>query len=164
AWLPLVSAGETAVVWTIQKMAELMPSTASLETKLEEAQRVADSFAEKMCEPKAISKVRQKRLASREQLRCLGHILSLLDLKLKKPVDALRPVSLNEHEQRMLEDGVPFLWNSVTGASEWDLCGPESVDGSLRVVLQPDEGSPMYCCYRFLASRGFKINLIRDEL
>ena len=114
--------------------------------------------------PKAISKVRQKRLASREQLRCLGHILSLLDLKLKKPVDALRPVSLNEHEQRMLEDGVPFLWNSVTGASEWDLCGPESVDGSLRVVLQPDEGSPMYCCYRFLASRGFKINLIRDEL
>ena len=31
-------------------MAELMPSTASLETKLEEAQRVADSFAEKMSE------------------------------------------------------------------------------------------------------------------
>ena len=196
ARLPLVSVQNTAVVWAIQKMGDLQPSTVSLDAKLEEAQRVADGFAERMAEmdpkksqklqclgssmflqlcacfpafvlqlrPKALSKVRQRRLASREQLRALGHVMDLLQTNLRKPEHVLRPLNVTEKEVRLFHDGLPFLWNPETGDAEWDVAGSESLETSLRLIIQPDEGSPMYCCYRFLAARGFKINLIRDEL
>ena len=47
-WVPVVGANELAVAWTVQRMADLLRSDVTDDVKLEEAQLVADSMAEKM--------------------------------------------------------------------------------------------------------------------
>ncbi|CAE7690194.1 unnamed protein product, partial [Symbiodinium necroappetens] len=73
-WSPILFCGRAAACMPLQRMSDLLASTASVETKLQEAQRAADSFAELSSaaqavgqkKPKAISTIRQKKLAARE--------------------------------------------------------------------------------------------------
>ena len=45
-WLPLVSVDKTVAPWVLQRLSDLLPSTASTETKMEECQRLADQAAQ----------------------------------------------------------------------------------------------------------------------
>ena len=56
-------------------------------------------------------------------------------------------------------DDRSYRCNTKSGESEW-LC----VDAKLlRVVLQGDQGGPLYSGYQFLAGAGFPVSFIRDE-
>ena len=181
----------------LQRMSDLLASTASVETKLQEAQRAADSFAELSSaaqavgqkkklllgskektvpisclllplahssrRPKAISTIRQKKLAAREQLQALLHTLNMLDLELKLPEHGLHAADTANGEVRISSPDGCFLWNANTGHAVWDKILEDDLQ-DLRVVLSPDEGSSMFCCYAFLAGNGFRVGWCRDEL
>ncbi|CAE7596873.1 unnamed protein product [Symbiodinium sp. CCMP2456] len=195
-WSPVLFCGRAAACMPLQRMSDLLASTASVETKLEEAQRAADSFAEltsaaqavgqkkkllfgrkekTSCEchvlfssessprPKAISTIRQKKLAAREQLQALLHTLNMLDLELKLPEHGLHAADTANGEVRITSPDGCFLWNANTGQAVWDKIMEADLK-DLRVVLSPDEGSSMFCCFAFLAANGFRVGWCRDEL
>ncbi|CAE7331982.1 unnamed protein product [Symbiodinium microadriaticum] len=170
-WSPIVFCGRAAACMPLQRMSDLLASTASVETKLQEAQRAADSFAELSSaaqavgqkKPKAISTIRQKKLAAREQLQALLHTLNMLDLELKLPEHGLHAADTANGEVRISSPDGCFLWNANTGHAVWDKILEDDLQ-DLRVVLSPDEGSSMFCCYAFLAGNGFRVGWCRDEL
>ena len=49
-WAPILVVGDLVVPFALQRLSELLPSTAPLATKLEEAQNLCDSLAAKMLE------------------------------------------------------------------------------------------------------------------
>ena len=113
--------------------------------------------------PKMLKKIKQDRLAAREHLRALGQTLSILGLELQLPEHNLRPLNLEIREQRLFTNGSAYLWSAETGSAHWDTVRPAS-GSELRLTLQPDEGSPMFCTCQFLQAKGFRILFCRDEL
>ena len=113
--------------------------------------------------PRALGKIRQKRLAAREQLRCIGHTLSILEVELLLGTRRLRPRDCTQEERRLVVDGKAFLWNPQTGSSTWDALVPQDLL-EFRLVLAPDEGSSLFCEFSWLAAAGFRVNFLRDEL
>ena len=116
--------------------------------------------------------IRQQRLASREQLKAVGHTLQMLylDFKSLMPADAsrLRPV-VPGVEVRVKETGTPaYVFNTNTGEAKWDTIHckrPDVCDsGHVRLVLEPDEGGPLFCAFNYMATRGYAVGFIRDEL
>ncbi|CAE7820525.1 unnamed protein product [Symbiodinium sp. CCMP2592] len=197
-WVPIISIGQKAMAWTLQRLSDLLPSTADHETKLRESQAVADTLAAKMlssddkaatmsklhlgrtpkdnaacailfclarfCRPKTIGKLRQQKLAAREHLKAVLHVVSLLDLQLQPPSPLLRPVKHEQHERRDYYDGRAYITDQTTGAAVWNDIPVEQAPGLVRIVLCPDEGSPLYSGFQFLAQRGLPLALLRDEL
>eukprot|EP00439_Symbiodinium_sp_Y106_P052841 s684_g7.t1 len=153
-WSPILFCGRAAACMPLQRMSDLLASTASAETKLQEAQKAADSFAEltnaaqavgqRKKLPKAISTIRQKKLAAREQLQSLLHTLNMLDLELTLPEHQLRAADAANGEIRISSAEGHFLWNANTGHAVWDKILEDDLK-DVRVVLSPDEGSSMFC-------------------
>ena len=197
-WVPIISIGQKAMAWTLQRLSDLLPSTADHETKLRESQTVADTLAAKMlssddkaatmsklhlgstakdnaacsklfclarfCRPKTVGKLRQQKLAAREHLKAVLHVVSLLDLELQPPCPLLRPVKHEQHERREYYDGRACITDQRTGAAVWNDIPVEQARGLVRIILCPDEGSPLYSGFQFLAQRGLPLTLLRDEL
>ncbi|CAE6956521.1 unnamed protein product [Symbiodinium sp. CCMP2592] len=177
-WSPIGFAGRVAAALPLQRLSALAISTASVQTKMQEGQKIIDKFAEtgenqaklkKMhlgstkTRPKAISSIRQKKLSAREQMRACMHVLSVLDLELLVGDSFLRPLDAQKGEKRMVEDGKAWLWDPSTGEAAWDCLTPRH-QSNLRLVLAPDEGSTLWSAFTFLASQSFKVNFVRDEL
>ncbi|CAE7242670.1 unnamed protein product [Symbiodinium microadriaticum] len=179
-WSPIGYAGRVAAALPLQRLSALAVSTVSVQTKMEEGQKIVDKFAETAAEgkqakvkkmhlgsikirPKAISKIRQKKLSAREQMRACMHVLSVLDLELLVGTVVLRPLDPARGEKRMVEDGKAWLWDPATGEASWDCLTPRH-QSHLRLVLAPDEGSTLWAAFTFLASQNFKVNFVRDEL
>ncbi|CAE7946240.1 unnamed protein product [Symbiodinium sp. KB8] len=168
-WSPIVFCGRAAACMPLQRMSDLLASTASVETKLQEAQRAADSFAELSSaaqavgqkkklllgskektvpisclllplahssrRPKAISTIRQKKLAAREQLQALLHTLNMLDLELKLPEHGLHAADTANGEVRISSPDGCFLWNANTGHAVWDKILEDDLQASMDDVL-----------------------------
>ena len=87
-----------------------------------------------------------------------------MNLDFAVPEHPLRPLEPGM-EVRAWHDGRPFLYRTDTGTATWD--GPDlQGDGSsdhLRIVLQPDEGGPLYSAYQFLLSKHVAVHFLRDE-
>ncbi|CAE7299579.1 unnamed protein product, partial [Symbiodinium sp. KB8] len=179
-WSPIGYAGRVAAALPLQRLSALAVSTVSVQTKMEEGQKIVDKFAETAAEgkqaklkkmhlgsikirPKAISKIRQKKLSAREQMRACMHVLSVLDLELLVGTDVLRPLDPVRGEKRIMEDGNAWLWDPATGEASWDCLTPRH-QSHLRLVVAPDEGSTLWAAFTFLASQNFKVNFVRDEL
>ncbi|CAE7513660.1 unnamed protein product, partial [Symbiodinium natans] len=158
-FVPIIAVDETVVCWVLQKMSDLNASTAATDVKLEELQKVTDHISAKMIEkesvktttsklPKTLAKIRQQRIASKEQLRALMHVLSLCDVTLRMPEISLDAVNPAENERRDKYKGRPFITNLSTGQSRWI----SAMDGDdyNRLVLSPDEGGPLYTAWRFV--------------
>ena len=107
-----------------------------------------------------LSRIRQKRTASRDQLRAVLQNLDLLGLEWSRPARLLRPVAANEERVRGL-DGA-FVWNRSSGEARWD--SVDEASEHLRVTLCPDEGPTLYSAYQFALANGMATMLIRDEL
>ncbi|CAE7582444.1 unnamed protein product, partial [Symbiodinium sp. CCMP2456] len=174
-WVPIISIGERALAWTLQRLPDLLPATADHESKLRESQTVADTLAVKMLQsddkaatmsklPKTIGKLRQQKLAAREHLKAVLHVVSLLELHLQPPTPLLRPVNPQQLERREYYDGRAYITDERTGAAIWNDIPVEQAPSLVRLVLCPDEGSPLYSGYQFLAQRGLPLALLRDEL
>ncbi|CAE7354990.1 unnamed protein product, partial [Symbiodinium microadriaticum] len=171
-WSAVVYAGRCAASMPLQKLADLQTSTASVSTKLDEAQKVADNWASNVAQgreasaqklPKTLSRIKQKKLAAREQLRCVLHVLDILGLELLLPTTRLRPIDLSAGEQRIARKNQHFLWSKDNGEASWDAITDASRQ-DLRLILAPDEGSSLYCSFAWMASAGFPVILLRDEL
>ena len=113
--------------------------------------------------PRTMSKIRQKRLAARDHLRALGHIMSQLDLEFSVPLNPLRPVQ-PETEIRGVHAKGPFISSVADGSSSWDFVASETDSKHPRIVICPDEGSQMFSAWQFLLSRNVRVHLCRDEL
>lgn len=116
-----------------------------------------------MPRPKTLSRIKQKKLAAREQLRCVLHVLDILGLELLLPTTRLRPIDLSAGEQRIARKNQHFLWSKDNGEASWDAITDASRQ-DLRLILAPDEGSSLYCSFAWMASAGFPVILLRDEL
>lgn len=87
----------------------------------------------------------------------------MLDLELTLPEHQLRAADAAKGEIRISSAEGHFLWNANTGHAVWDKILEDDLK-DVRVVLSPDEGSSMFCCFAFLAGRGFRVGWCRDEL
>ena len=109
-----------------------------------------------------LSRIKQKRLSAREELKAVLHTLSLAGLELccERP---LRPRDTSQQETREWQGGRPFLCHPTSGEAEWDVL--QALEKKkLRVVLSPDEGGPLWAAFMWLNTKGCKVNFIRDEL
>ena len=113
--------------------------------------------------PKTLGKIRQRKLVARDHVRALGHTLVQMQLDLRIPSSPLRAV-LPTEEARCKHNGRPFRWSFLTGAATWEDVYMEQDPSTPRVVLSPDEGSPMFSAFVFMATKGCLVHLARDEL
>ncbi|CAE7244854.1 unnamed protein product, partial [Symbiodinium sp. CCMP2592] len=145
--------------------------TVSDTVKMKEAQRVADNFAAQSVEPnpgrnkklpKVLGLIRQRRLAAREEVQAVMHILSLAGLDFRLSERQLRPPDLRNGEIRLTDASLgPMLWHTESGAVQWDAVLPEDLQ-ELRLVLAPDEGGPLWAGFQWLAKRGYRISFLPD--
>ena len=119
--------------------------------------------------PKTLARIREERLAAKEQMKAVNHILQQLNLDFDEfiPEAPLRPIdALSEKRRSYFDDKGflrPFVVNTETGASRWD--EPISAEkGHKRLTLCPDEGSSLYTVYQYLSGQGFAVHLNRDSL
>ena len=87
------------------------------------------------------------------------HSLELLELELQPPQQTLAGARPQEHLTVERYGNWCFRCNTQSGESEW-LCLDKKV---LRLVLQGDQGGPLYSGYQYLAVKGFAVSFIRDE-
>ncbi|CAE7218603.1 unnamed protein product [Symbiodinium sp. CCMP2592] len=174
-WLPLLSVQGVLSVGTLQRLSTLLPSTATAEEKQQVAAMVADSRSStimadpnkkaELKKPKALSAIKQDRLSSRQELKALMNILSHVGISMedcwpRHPLVAANP----ERESRILHKvgalSLAYIFDRESGTCRWDT--PMSTD-HLRLVICPDQGGPMFCCYQYLAHNGASVALVRDE-
>ena len=119
--------------------------------------------------PKALNALREDRLAAKQELKAVSNALDHIGLSLDNlfpscpcaPVDADSEV----RRQHTLNDEVlSFVVKRDTGASRWDTVVEGQGCNSLRLMLCPDQGGPLYSAYQFLAHHGANVGFIRDEL
>jgi hypothetical protein len=92
----------------------------------------------------------------------VGHTVSMLGITLQASKSALRPVDHSLSERRARDqEGQPYVWSGTSGRSRPDV--PDT-SGCMRLVLNPDEGSPLWAAFQFLAEHHLPILLNRDEL
>ena len=118
-----------------------------------------------MPRPRAIGRLRQERLASREHMRALLHSLDLLNLELSPLPVSYRAPDAEKHETREMHGNRAFIFNHESGLAEW-VCSPDlesGADWGVRVTLHPDEGGPLFCAWQFLASLDLPVGFCRDE-
>ena len=112
-----------------------------------------------------MNSIRSERLSSRQELKALGNVLSHVNLSLDDlfPTHPLLPAKETETRElyKLKSAARPFLFDRETGATRWDV--PVHTD-HLRLVVCPDQGGPMFCCYQYLAHLGAAVSLVRDEL
>ena len=85
-----------------------------------------------------------------------------LDLAEVFPSSRCAPVDADSEERRLHSVGdvqYGYVINKSTGEARWDTVGQ-----GLRLVLCPDQGSPLFSTYQYMAHSGGCVNLIRDEL
>ncbi|CAE7658675.1 unnamed protein product [Symbiodinium sp. CCMP2592] len=165
-WLPVLAIPGLVSVGTLQRLSTLLPSNATAEEKLQVAAMVADSRSSTLLSdskkaelkkklPKALNSIRSERLSSRQELKALGNVLSHVNISLDDlfPTHPLAPAKETETRElyKPKSAAMPFLFDRETGASRWDV--PLHTD-HLRLVVCPDQGGPMFCCYQYLAHLG----------
>ncbi|CAE7595780.1 unnamed protein product, partial [Symbiodinium sp. CCMP2592] len=110
--------------------------------------------------PKAIGKIKQERLSSREQLQAVMHVMNLLDLDYEKAEVLLRGADPARSIWRQSYGTRSFLCKMDTGEASWQQASREVI----RLVLQADQGGPLYATFQFLAGLGYPVSFVRDEL
>ena len=111
--------------------------------------------------PKALSALKEQRLAAKQELKAVRNILehANFDLDTIFPESPLKARNLHKVGSQVLA----FYTSTATGESTWAAVRPEE-DRATRLVLAPDEGGPLYACYQFMALQDAKVTLNRDAL
>ncbi|CAE7457675.1 unnamed protein product [Symbiodinium natans] len=165
---------------TLQRLADLLVSGASKEEKMAAGAEQGSILAhiqandakeeQKTKMPKTLARIKEERLASKEQLKAVNHILQQLQTDLDSciPEEHLHPVSPDE-EIRMVhesKDGTrkPYIVNRSTGQASWDVPRIGASGCHTRLSLCPDEGSALYAVYEYLCSQNVAVMFNRDSL
>ena len=118
--------------------------------------------------PKALGALREQRLAAKQELKAVRNILEHANFDLDTifsatPLRAIDPAHEPRAEHRLGSDVLAFHVNTTTGECTWAAVMPGE-DTTVRLVLAPDEGGPLFACYQYLALQGAKVTLNRDAL
>ena len=118
--------------------------------------------------PKALGALREQRLAAKQELKAVRNILDHANFDLDTifsatPLRAIDPAHETRAEHRLGSDVLAFHVNTTTGECTWAAVMPGE-DTTVRLVLAPDEGGPLFACYQYLALQGAKVTLNRDAL
>ncbi|CAE7672747.1 unnamed protein product [Symbiodinium sp. CCMP2456] len=118
--------------------------------------------------PKALSCIKQDRLASRQELKAVVNILSHVGMSMDSffPRNPLKAKVCGREDRQVHtvnNENLAFISDKESGQTRWDV-PMQSASEDLRLVLCADQGSPLFTCYQFLAHSGANISLIRDEL
>ena len=89
------------------------------------------------------------------------HSLELLELELKPGKVGYPSADPKEGFQRCYHDGKPFLYDVNKGEGLWL---EVEDDDRVRLILNPDEGSPLFAGFQFLANVKLPVAFRRDEL
>ncbi|OLQ00981.1 hypothetical protein AK812_SmicGene16301 [Symbiodinium microadriaticum] len=180
-WLPILVMPETIGLGTLQRLSALLASTASHDEKMKAAALISDSRTMSVLGemqkkenkkqlklgPKALNKIKQERLASRQELKAVVNVLSHvgLDMDAFYPKQPLLPRGSNEarHVHQIGSENCCFVYDKYSGDSRWDV-PMHAASEDVRLVLCADQGSPLYSCFQYLAFAGLNVWLIRDEL
>ena len=125
-----------------------------------------ENYIEHASRPKALSSIREQRLASKQELKAVRHVLQVAGIELDDifPARPLRPVDPAK-EQRLFHtlDGkrMAYIASKEDNTARWDTIGPSK---HLRLVLSPDEGGPLFCGFQWLAYHNGCVALNRDPL
>ena len=115
-----------------------------------------------------LSKMKQERLASREELKAVAHIAEQVGFSLDHLMPAIpyRAQIPGEECRLKTEQGGKtrhYLWNTKTGQASWDSPGL-AMNNHLRLCLSADEGGPLQAAAQYLSSKGAAVLLRRDDL
>lgn len=118
--------------------------------------------------PKALSCIKQDRLASRQELKAVVNILSHVGMSMDSffPRNPLKAKVCGREDRQVHtvnNENLAFICDKESGQTRWDV-PMQSASEDLRLVLCADQGSPLFTCFQFLAHSGANISLIRDEL
>ena len=118
--------------------------------------------------PKALSSIREDRLAARQELKAITNVLDYAGVNLDSifPSDPLLPLDPScERRTSCSVNGQTwsYIYNLETMETRWDCPTPRNTK-HVRLVLSPDEGSPLYSGYQFLTYNNAAAALNRDEL
>ena len=118
--------------------------------------------------PKILAQIRQDKLASRDELRALGHVLNLQDLSLDNliPSSPLRPIIPDKEQRSNAKQGgllLPYIASKDSGAATWDWPSDEHQE-CVRLAISADEGSSMFCAFEYLCHLNACVTLHRDPL
>ena len=112
--------------------------------------------------PRTLSRIKQERLSSKEQLRAVFHALELLELPYQTPTRRYLAADPANGLQRYTHENMDFLHDQNNGDAAW--ISFHNDPDLTRLVLNPDEGSALHAGYQFLASRSCPVIFRRDEL
>lgn len=88
-----------------------------------------------------------------------------LDLDSLWPSEPFRPLNPDFEERHihvMGKEQLAFIRDIRTDECRWDV--PLDTAKHLRLVLCPDQGSPLFAGYQYLCHNGAAVALIRDEM
>ena len=90
------------------------------------------------------------------------HSLELMELELTLPSHGYPAADPGNGLFLYKHAGRNYIHNSRNGHAEW--CDFRENPDMLRLVMNPDEGGPLFAAFQFLAQNGFPVSLRRDEL
>lgn len=88
------------------------------------------------------------------------HVMNLLEVEYQKPEVLLRGADPAKEVLRQNYGARSFLCRLDTGEASWQQASTEV----LRLILQADQGGPLYAAFQFLAGQGYPVSFVRDEL
>ncbi|CAE7310871.1 hemA [Symbiodinium natans] len=83
----------------------------------------------------------------------------LLSVELVRPHVGLKGADPSNKLARLTYGKYSFLCHTETGRAEWEQISTDI----MRLVLQADQGGPLYAAYQFLAGKGYPVAFSRDE-
>lgn len=89
------------------------------------------------------------------------HSLELLEVELKPGIVGYPSANPKKGTQRLYHGGKPFLYDMEKGDGLWMEL---EADDRVRIILNPDEGSPLFAGFQFLANAMLPVAFRRDEL
>ena len=117
--------------------------------------------------PKALNAIKEDRLAARQELKAICNILDYAGAKLdavfpEYPFLPLNPATEMRSSCNINGETWSFITNKTTQQSRWDV-PLETNTQHLRLVLSPDEGSPLYSAWQFVCHHWGAVGFNRDE-
>ena len=117
--------------------------------------------------PKALNSIKEERLAAKQEMKAISNILDYAGVKLEEifPAEPLTPVDArNEVRTSCKIDGQTwsFIINTDSNEARWDTPTTSNI-GHTRLVLCPDEGSPLFSAWQFLSHHSAAVGFNRDE-
>ena len=113
--------------------------------------------------------MKEDRVSAKQELKAVANALSHIGLTMDDLWSTTPCAPINpETEVRCLHcvdnKFMGYVVNKESGKCRWDTHLPQEGSAGLRLILGPDQGSPLFSAFQYLVFHNANIGLIRDEL